>query len=172
MKREIKFDLVYKHEDENFSHYRQTLEELMADNSKWGCYFQLNRTTHTDCELFAKREYTGFKDKNGAEIYEDDILNVIKLSYDNKNEFDPFICCVESFMGNWHLDVNKMLFICYGEEVEIIGNKYENPELLKEIEKCDKKDIEGVIQKSLNNPELDKSSDRLQMFLDKLKKIK
>ncbi len=87
-------------------------------------------------------QYTGLKDKRGREIYEGDILSVpnpnmryeIKFGcFDNDNDFGDYQYGVGFYVkdnyGDIHslnLDDNKIL--------EIIGNIYENPELLKEKE--------------------------------------
>lgn len=93
-----------------------------------------------DCDQarYEIMQYTGLKDKNGKEIYEGDI---VRLASYGKN--DPRkIQCVEWNDDRLRFTVNKIcdsgreqpytdadcdvLFGC-----EIIGNIYENPELLK-----------------------------------------
>lgn len=74
-------------------------------------------------------QHTGMKDKNGTEIYEGDILmlpGIVFLTYPSK----AVIGVVKYIKNEFYIDVpgyaydfNKMV---------IIGNIYENPELLEE----------------------------------------
>ena len=90
--------------------------------SGW-CHFD----EHSNIELM---QYTGLKDKNNVEIFEGDIIRVNKLTYDKNNEFEPFVSKIEFYMGSFHLDTKKMLLLSYGKDIEVIGNIYENKELL------------------------------------------
>jgi len=77
-----------------------------------------------DIELM---QYTGLKDKNGKEIYEGDI---VKSNYKTGNLVVFFV------RGCFRLTYSKELIgiwleIHLFEELEVIGNIYENPELLE-----------------------------------------
>ena len=77
-------------------------------------------------------QFTGQKDMNGKEVFEEDILKLENrdfgiVQYNNLN------CNYYIQLINYHFNVAidfKKVF-SYQSKVEIIGNKYENPELLE-----------------------------------------
>ena len=68
-------------------------------------------------------QYTGLKDKNGNEIYEGDVIR-----HEFEGEYGPYEHrdTVEYHEGAFYPICEKP-----GNEFEVIGNIYENPELLK-----------------------------------------
>jgi uncharacterized phage protein (TIGR01671 family) len=92
------------------------------------------------CEVYEIMQYTGLKDKNGKEIYEGDILATSNNDpeYDiwNKEDNGYIQVVYESpcftTVGDWSWDLydpdNESI---YGLEfIEVIGNIYDNPDLL------------------------------------------
>ncbi|WP_273084636.1 YopX family protein [Capnocytophaga gingivalis] len=88
-------------------------------------------------------QFTGLYDKNGNEIYENDIL---QLKIDGK-EYNPllvvysevyagFCMLSENTLNNIiykpHRPVNPNWWDEFKDEIEIIGNIYDNPELFKQ----------------------------------------
>jgi len=80
----------------------------------------MNPVTVPDCEDGILMQFTGLLDKNGKEIYEGDIVK-------SEGVDKVFIENVPDLLKLGHL-LGEHIFV--PDTVEIIGNIYENPELL------------------------------------------
>lgn len=99
--------------------------------------------------VIARRQYTGLKDKHGKEIYEGDILRYIRYNwkcYEHPKDGTDVVSQCSVFWSEEHRafrDVGRFEtgggwegYLHFKDEradkneIEIIGNIYENPELL------------------------------------------
>ncbi len=116
MSREIKFR-SYDKKRKKIKFF--DLEEIYAD-----CYHNVgflknapHQHENDEWEQFELMQFTGLKDKNGKEIFEGDILS-------HKYYSMPVVC--EFVDGSFIFDdISK-----YDKSLEVIGNIYENPELI------------------------------------------
>lgn len=79
-----------------------------------------------EMEYFELMQSTGLKDKNGVEIYEGDIVKNIYDEIYVVKWFDAGFHLEEKYNGGF--DYSELHF---GDNKKVIGNIYENPELLE-----------------------------------------
>lgn len=130
MSREIKFRAWLKEERKmvNVETLFIGINRLCFGNSKTEDLF------FRDFEEVELMQYTGLKDKNGTEIYENDIVKFIVLEgYGEHADQFEYIDKVEYYISEFEL---RQIGLKLSDEgiivIEIIGNVYENPELLEE----------------------------------------
>ncbi len=130
--REIKFRAWDKNKNKMYQ-----VRGINFDNED--LWLKINETQIMGANLFEVElmQYTGLKDKNGKEIYKGDILQfyndvdyIIKPGYAKVVFKDGAFCCKHFKYGTEYLanmDMSDM-------DITVVGNIYENPELLKEGE--------------------------------------
>lgn len=93
-----------------------------------------------DYHNYQLMQYTGLKDKNGKEIYGGDIVEY--RACEGCDDCGVVVSEVIWRDGGWYIvtewqgeqkDIPSSLCSLYGNDLVIIGNIYENPELLKNI---------------------------------------
>jgi len=141
--REIKFRAW---DTEKRKMYHQTSSEWYLDDEYDSLTFPFETGVWGHNDTYILMQYTGLKDKNGKEIYEGDI---VKWLYGDQEQTDMVSYANGHFLvhsgpldedkhKNTHEDLWKVLRR-YGvgrigeNTVEVIGNIYENPELLRKV---------------------------------------
>jgi uncharacterized phage protein (TIGR01671 family) len=126
--REIKFRAWDKAEQAlkevielNFSQWWVTTGEGM-----WGGERNSFKNEETDRHILM--QYTGLKDKNGKEIYEGDIIND---SFGDRKGRIRYNDHVAAFEISEYDGIHMLSSHNCGRFFEVIGNIYENPELLE-----------------------------------------
>ena len=121
--RELKFR-VWDHQENAYNKYEYWIDAKSGDTYRMnsgGIDYQLTN--------FCIQQYTGLKDKNGREIYEGDIIQLENAPYK-----------YEVVWNKWHWGIDskgivtdfiQSFTIAVEERCIVIGNIFENPDLLK-----------------------------------------
>ena len=98
------------------------------DGAAYAIHHEIDATTLSQC--------TGLKDKNGSLIFEADIVKCLSPAGYSSTGIVKYIT-EHARWEYWHAKQKEGFpIIRYNNNLEIIGNVYDNPELLKEVEQC------------------------------------
>lgn len=114
--------------------YEDGSARMVSSNTDIFCYEKDDSIIQTVAHRVDPKtvgQYTGFVDKNGRKIFEDDILSI----YNSKaflfsvawNNNHYILKCTTNGVSDNILNVIES-----PEDVKVVGNIYDNPELLKE----------------------------------------
>lgn len=132
--REIKFRLI----DTKSAVRIDPREFFITDSEVFIYYSDFDNSEKADMRHHVILQYTGLKDKNGTEIYEGDVLYVEQIDI-----IDPYIPHKKNVAVIYEGRDTAFVFdeevgfviglYTTPSELEVIGNTYENPELLEEL---------------------------------------
>ena len=116
----------------------------MIANGKWsegnllvtkqGCCITLDATvlgSYGAVELETVGQYTGMKDKNGKRIFEGDIIDFSYRSYSDGFGVVRYVAEGTEFEFVYDDHYEGLGRCYYPEDVEVIGNIYDNPNLVR-----------------------------------------
>ena len=91
-----------------------------------GYYEHFTNKTQDD---YVVQQYTGLQDSKGNDIYEGDIVKATSDQYDNENFVGKVIFDEGCFL-TW-INKNDIRGVWSGDDIEVIGNIFENKDLLE-----------------------------------------
>jgi len=105
-------------------------EKIMSDVKKIDfCNGEIDARSfeETEIEEVVLMVTTDINDKNGKEIFEFDVVSLPKIG-----DLKPLVGVVKRMEGKWVVDTGKASMDLWSEieETEILGNMFENPDLI------------------------------------------
>lgn len=136
-KREIKFRGLRVNYTPIYGQSKWMYGNLLNNCSIGEVGYDLTSYTYAEVTPETVGQYTGLKDKNGKEIYEGDIVSY--CGFNNAIKWNNVECCFGLFRSDsykhdlsadWVDENGNAPKELITTEIEVIGNIYENPELL------------------------------------------
>ena len=120
---------------DNYNNEMLDVQELNFEDCFYGGEMKIRTTMYSDyfdCREMPIMQYTGLKDKNGKKIYEGDIVDVTRpciweIGIVIFKDGCFFIKVKETLLPLYECEINKY-------KLKVIGNIYDNPEVLKKEE--------------------------------------
>ena len=137
--REIKFRIFDNSEKKFLIKNEKVSRGIFKDKVSEIVDFENNsvQINNPEDERYIFLQYTGMKDINDKEIYEGDIVKVPHFLHDERIKINGVVKYVNNraeFVIDLE-DIEETFYCCnQSERIEVVGNIYENPELL-EVEK-------------------------------------
>ncbi len=97
-----------------------------ADLLYWNDEFHEYEGVEVDAETIG--QYTSLKDKNGVKIFEDDIVSYVP---DDQDEEGTDYYSILFYNGSFRISPTECINQSYANELEVVGNVFDNPELIK-----------------------------------------
>ena len=119
--REIKFKFLMENGEVTKPYY---LKELIDSDA------YINIECEYSCKIKQELQYTGLKDKNDVEIYEGDIIELI-CNESGCVLTGKYICLFKDGCFKFKENGSDWVGTISDSNIKVIGNIYENPELLK-----------------------------------------
>lgn len=113
-------------DDENYTACSMWIEPEKVDykcEPHWAHFEPYHQNIHL-------MQYTGLHDKNGKEIYEEDIVKVDDIDLAVIYYDDDRMAWGIKEIGEWYFD-SPLLSENVSLELEVVGNIYDNPDLLE-----------------------------------------
>ncbi|KXT82026.1 Phage protein [Streptococcus oralis] len=110
----------------------QSREVMVSDGSIWIDDEDSDANIWIENNDLILMQSTGLKDKNGKEIFEGDVVRVLDSTYTVFYDSEKGSYRLKPHDDRWNVDY--MSNFPHGENFEVVGNIYENPELVEVTE--------------------------------------
>ena len=103
---------------------------LSIDSKNYNLYSVDFDNFRLENDNYILMQSTGLKDKNGVEIYEGDVVQGYSV-YPTASTFESFLMGEVYYTNRGTWDCYSYILGGFNEQVEVIGNIYENKELIE-----------------------------------------